>query len=56
MVEFPGTILFTCHDHQLTNTVANRVIELGSNSHLDKLMTYDEYIMDSAVKAQRAKL
>lgn len=56
MIEFPGTMLFTCHDHQLTDTVANRVIEIGSKGHLDKLMTYDEFITDSAVKAQRASL
>ena len=56
MIEFTGTILFTCHDHELTNTVANRVIELGSKSHLDKLMTYDEYITDAPTKAQRAAL
>ncbi|MFM6936311.1 MAG: ATP-binding cassette domain-containing protein, partial [Aquirufa sp.] len=56
MVEFTGTILFTCHDHQLTDTVANRVIELGANGYLDKLMTYDEFITDASVKAQRAKL
>jgi len=56
MIDFPGTILFTCHDHQLTNTVANRIIELGSSKHLDKLMTYDDYITDAAVKAQRALL
>ena len=56
MIEFPGTMLFTCHDHQLTDTVANRVIEIGSKGHLDKLMTYDEFISDSTVKAQRAAL
>ncbi|MFM6943647.1 MAG: ABC-F family ATP-binding cassette domain-containing protein [Aquirufa sp.] len=56
MIEFPGTMLFTCHDHQLTDTVANRVIEIGSKGHLDKLMTYDEFITDPAVKAQRAAL
>jgi ATPase subunit of ABC transporter with duplicated ATPase domains len=56
MVEFTGTMLFTCHDHQLTNTVANRVIELGAKSNLDKLMTYDEFITDPAVKAQRSVL
>lgn len=56
MIEFPGTMLFTCHDHQLTDTVANRVIEIGSKSHLDKLMTYDEFITDSTVKTQRASL
>jgi ATPase subunit of ABC transporter with duplicated ATPase domains len=56
MIEFPGTILFTCHDHQLTDTVANRVIEIGSKGQLDKLMTYDEFITDPTVKAQRAAL
>lgn len=56
MIEFPGTMLFTCHDHQLTDTVANRVIEIGSKGHLDKLMTYDEFITDPTVKAQRASL
>lgn len=56
MIEFPGTMLFTCHDHQLTDTVANRVIEIGLKGHLDKLMTYDEFITDPTVKAQRAAL
>jgi ATPase subunit of ABC transporter with duplicated ATPase domains len=56
MIEFPGTMLFTCHDHQLTDTVANRVIEIGSKGQIDKLMTYDEFITDPAVKAQRAAL
>ena len=56
MIEFTGTILFTCHDHELTNTVANRIIEIGSKSHLDKLMTYDEYIMDASTKIQRVNL
>ncbi|MEY2792927.1 MAG: hypothetical protein RJA76_919 [Bacteroidota bacterium] len=56
MIDFPGTILFTCHDHQLTNTVANRIIELGTSNHMDKLMTYDDYITDAAVKIQRAGL
>lgn len=56
MIEFPGTMMFTCHDHQLTDTVANRVIEIGSKGHLDKLMTYDEFITDPTVKAQRAAL
>lgn len=56
MIEFPGTMLFTCHDHQLTDTVANRVIEIGTKGQLDKLMSYDEFITDPAVKAQRAAL
>jgi ATPase subunit of ABC transporter with duplicated ATPase domains len=56
MIDFTGTILFTCHDHALTNSVANRILEITSKGHLDKLMTYDEYIDDETVKAQKAKL
>ena len=56
MIEFSGTILFTCHDHALTQSVANRIIEISPKGHLDKLMTYDEYIDDDGVKAQKAKL
>lgn len=56
MVDFAGTILFTCHDHQLTETVANRILEIGSKGYLDKLMTFDEYITDTNVKVQKEKL
>lgn len=56
MKDFAGTILFTSHDHELNNSVANRVIELTPNGALDKLMTYDEYIKSDAVKEQREAL
>ncbi|MFM1914054.1 MAG: hypothetical protein RIR51_1907 [Bacteroidota bacterium] len=56
MAEFPGTILFNSHDHQLTQTVANRIIEIGKKEHLDKLMTYDDFIADPNVREQRKKL
>ena len=42
--EFPGTIIFTSHDHTFTQTVADRIIELSPNGIVDKLGTYDEYI------------
>ncbi len=45
MIEFPGVILFTSYDHELSNTVANRVIEFkDGGGAFDKLCTYDEYI------------
>src|SRR5690606_35167498 len=44
--DFKGTILFTSRDHELTQTVANRIFELTPNGYIDKLMTYDEYIKD----------
>jgi len=56
MVDFAGTILFTCHDHQLTQTVANRILELGPKGYLDKLMTFDDYITDERVKAQKNEI
>lgn len=53
MVDFRGSILFTSRDHELTQTVANRIIELTPNGIIDKLMSYDEYIKSEAVKEQR---
>ena len=40
MIDFKGTILFASHDHELTQSVANRIIEITPNSNYDKLMTY----------------
>ena len=54
--DFPGTVLFTSHDHEFTQTVADRIIELTPNGFLDKLMTYDEYISSDKVTEQRASL
>lgn len=42
--DFPGTVIFTSHDHKFVNTVANRIVELSPESYLDKLMTYDEFV------------
>ena len=53
MEDFDSNILFACHDHQLTNSVANRIIEIGPKGCLDKLMTFDEYLTDEKVKEQR---
>jgi ATPase subunit of ABC transporter with duplicated ATPase domains len=44
MTDFKGTILFSSHDHKLTDSVANRIIEITPNSNYDKLMTYQEFI------------
>ncbi len=56
MQDFKGSMLFTSRDHELTETVANRIIELTPNGIIDKLMTYDEYINSDAVKTQREEL
>lgn len=54
--DFTGCVLFTSHDHELMQTVANRIIELTPNGIIDKKMTYDEYLENASVKEQRAKL
>ena len=56
LIDFKGPILFTSHDHQFVQTVANRIIEITPAGILDKLMTYDEYLTDERVKAQREEL
>jgi ATPase subunit of ABC transporter with duplicated ATPase domains len=54
--DFPGTVLFTSHDHEFMNTVANRIIEITPNGFIDKLMTYDEYIENEKVAEQKEAL
>ncbi|MCI5058201.1 MAG: ATP-binding cassette domain-containing protein [Flavobacteriales bacterium] len=54
--DFKGTVLFTSHDHEFTQTVANRIIEITPNGNLDKLMTYDEYIASEKIMAQKEEL
>ena len=56
LVAFKGNILFASHDHEFINTVANRIIELTPSGTIDKLMSYDEYIYDEAIKEQKAKM
>ncbi|MDF9797441.1 ATPase subunit of ABC transporter with duplicated ATPase domains [Catalinimonas alkaloidigena] len=54
--DFPGTVLFTSHDHEFTQTIANRIIEITPNGILDKLMTFDEYMEDEYIASQRDQL
>ncbi len=54
--DFTGCILLTSHDHELMQTVANRIVELTPNGIIDKKMTYDEYLVNPQVKEQREKL
>ena len=53
LISFKGNILFSSHDHEFINTVADRIIELTPKGTIDKLMTYDDYIYDEAIKAQK---
>ena len=53
---FKGTVLFTTHDHEFAQTVANRVVELTPNGVIDRYMTFDEYLDDPKVKELRKKM
>ena len=56
LVGFKGNILFSSHDHEFIQTVADRIIELTPKGTIDKLMQYDDYIYDEQLKEQRAKM
>ncbi|CCH54797.1 ABC transporter related protein [Fibrisoma limi BUZ 3] len=56
LIDFKGPVLFTSHDHQFVQTIANRIIEITPNGIIDKLMTYDDYLADARVKQQREEL
>ncbi|MDG1285701.1 MAG: ABC-F family ATP-binding cassette domain-containing protein [Flavobacteriaceae bacterium] len=53
---FKGTVLFTTHDHEFAQTVANRVIELTPKGVIDRYTTFDEYMQDPNIKALRTKM
>jgi ATPase subunit of ABC transporter with duplicated ATPase domains len=54
--DFKGTVIFTSRDHELVETIATRVIEIGTKGMLDKDMTFDEYINNERIAEQRAAL
>ena len=54
LIGFKGNILFSSHDHEFINTVADRIIELNPKGTIDKLMSYDDYIHDEQIKEQKA--
>ena len=56
LVGFKGNILFSSHDHEFIQTVADRIIELTPKGTIDKLMQYDDYIYDEQLKEQRNKM
>ena len=56
LISFKGNVLFSSHDHEFIETVANRIIELTPSGTIDKLMTYDDYIHDEAIKEQKEKM
>jgi len=56
LINFKGNVLFSSHDHEFIQTVANRIIELTPKGTIDKLMDYDDYICDQDVQARKAAM
>ncbi|MEP5430058.1 MAG: ATP-binding cassette domain-containing protein, partial [Flavobacteriaceae bacterium] len=53
---FKGTIMLTTHDHEFVHTVATRIIELTPKGAIDRYLTFDDYMSDKSIKAQREKM
>ena len=56
LIAFKGTILFTSHDHQFVQTIANRIIEVTPNGVIDKEATYDEFLEMKNFKTSRCNV
>lgn len=56
MINFPGIVLMTTHDHQFMQTTANRIIEITPKGIIDRLCTYDEYLSDTRIVALQEEL
>ncbi|MDQ0091281.1 ATPase subunit of ABC transporter with duplicated ATPase domains [Paenibacillus anaericanus] len=56
LIDFDGTILFTSHDHQFIQTIANRIIEITPNGVIDRNMSYDEYLESEEVQKLRESM
>ncbi len=53
IINFPETVLFTSHDHQFVQTIADRIIDVTTGSFYDKNITYDEYLDELAAKEEK---
>ena len=56
LIAFPEVLLFASHDHQCVATVANRIIEIGHNGVIDRMIGYDDYLADEELAIRRAGL
>ncbi len=55
IIDFKGVVLFNSHDHQFVDSIANRIIEFTPDGIIDKLTSFEDYINDESINAQRAK-
>ena len=56
LMNFKGSLIFSSHDHQFIQTIANRIIEITPKGIIDKQVSYDEYLDDKKLQAQIAEM
>ena len=56
LINFPGVVLFTSHDHEFIQSVANRIVEITPNGVIDRMMPFDDYISDDLIREERKKM
>ena len=56
LINFPGVVLFTSHDHEFIQSVANRIVEITPNGVIDRMMPFDDYISDDLITEERKKM
>jgi ATPase subunit of ABC transporter with duplicated ATPase domains len=56
LINFKGSIIFSSHDHQFVETIANRILEITPSGLVDKQMTYDEYLDNQEIQQQVAQM
>ncbi|MDY4153084.1 MAG: ATP-binding cassette domain-containing protein [Treponema sp.] len=56
LISFPGVVLFTSHDHEFIQSIANRIIEITPNGIIDRMTTFDDYILDDSITELRKEL
>ncbi|MCQ2576390.1 MAG: ABC transporter ATP-binding protein, partial [Treponema sp.] len=56
LIAFPGVLLFSSHDHEFIQSIANRIVEITPNGVIDRMMSFDDYISDNVIAEQRKKL
>lgn len=56
LIQFPGVVLFTSHDHEFIQSIANRIVEITPNGIIDRMTQFDSYISDTQVTELRSKM
>ena len=56
LIAFPGVLLFSSHDHEFIQSIANRIVEITPNGIIDRMMSFDDYITDPQVTELRKSL